>query len=141
LVTVLGIRGRYRDFAGCSAAHEVEADEGHQVTGTRGEVIEADRSLERVVGQQTGYRRGQLGERTYVVTSLAETVRLQHLLHIAARDHEPSSRKYLGVTPRAHSFVVALLRLPDLVALTAVAGAFSDRRPVDPPNVSTGAAG
>src|SRR3954468_22029071 len=82
-------RGELPDLPDTFEVPDVEAVQGDQVTGAGREVTEPERAALRVVGHETGGRRGQLGERRNTFTSPAEVVTGQDLLHPTRRDQKP----------------------------------------------------
>ena len=83
-------RGELPDRPDAFEVPDVEAVQGDQVTGTGREVTEPERAVSGVVGDQTGRRGGQLGERRDALTTPTEPVTVQDLLHpTRARSRNP----------------------------------------------------
>ncbi len=83
-------RGELPDLPDSFEVPDVEAVQGDQVTGPGREMAEPERALSSVVGDQTSGRCGQLRERTDALTTPAEAVTAQDLLHATRRDHKPA---------------------------------------------------
>src|SRR6266571_4843339 len=94
-------RGELPDRTDTFEFADVEAVQGHQVTGPGREVTEPERSLERRLGQKSGGRAGELRERGDALTASTQPVTAQQLLGTAAADLEASLAELFGVAGRA----------------------------------------